>query len=93
MEDYRGRPSLRFAVARKMQRSCIDCHNTHEDSTKRDWKEGDVRGVLEIIRPLDRGVETTREGLRATFTLMGLSTALVLVLSIAVLLSGNRRRK
>lgn len=52
-EEYKGRPSLRYATADLMQADCISCHNTHPDSPKRDWKVGDVRGVLEFVRPLD----------------------------------------
>lgn len=52
-EKFAGRESLRYAVADKLQASCVACHNSHPDSPKTDWKEGDVRGVLEFIRPLD----------------------------------------
>src|SRR5262249_28413741 len=47
-EEYEGRPTLRYATARIMKDTCIDCHNHHPDSNKRDWKTGDVRGVVEI---------------------------------------------
>ena len=70
-EDYQGRMSLRYATADRMRSSCVSCHNSHPDSTKRDWKVGDVRGVLEIIRPLDRDVARTRAGLRMSFILVG----------------------
>src|SRR5205823_9361956 len=49
-EDHDGRPALRYASARRMAEACVRCHNNHQDSTKKDWKEGDVPGVLEIIR-------------------------------------------
>ena len=39
-----GEPVVRYAQARIMKQSCVDCHNTHPLSTKRDWKEGDVAG-------------------------------------------------
>jgi serine/threonine-protein kinase len=52
-EDWQGRPSLRYASAQIMQKRCVECHNTHKDSPKKDWKEGDVRGVLEVILPLE----------------------------------------
>jgi tRNA A-37 threonylcarbamoyl transferase component Bud32 len=90
-EDSPNGPVLRYAIARRMQASCIDCHNTHPDSTKRNWKVGDVRGVLEIIRPLDRDIARTREGLRLTFLLIAAVSASLLVLSGLVLLAGNRR--
>jgi adenylate cyclase len=64
-----------------MKSDCIGCHNQDENSTRRNWKVGDLGGVLEIIRPLDRDAARTREGLRGTFTL-------VAVVSGALLLSG-----
>jgi serine/threonine protein kinase len=91
-EDVQGRLSLRYAYARREQESCVRCHNTHPDSTKRDWKVGDVRGVVEIIRPLDRDVSRTREGLRGTFVLVAVISVSLLALSVLVLVVGNRRR-
>jgi len=32
-----------------MGSQCVSCHNSHELSTKRDWKVGDVRGIEEIV--------------------------------------------
>ena len=52
-EEWQGRPALRYATANVMGRRCVNCHNAHKDSPKRDWREGDVRGVLEVILPLD----------------------------------------
>jgi tRNA A-37 threonylcarbamoyl transferase component Bud32 len=92
-EDYQGGPTLRFVWARVMQKSCIDCHNGHQDSTKKNWKVGEVGGVVEIIRPLDRDVARTREGLRGTFILMGVISGSLLGLSILVLVLSNRRRR
>jgi adenylate cyclase len=28
--------------------ACVSCHNSHPESTKRDWKVGDVRGIQEV---------------------------------------------
>jgi class 3 adenylate cyclase len=28
---------------------CVSCHNAHAESSKRDWKVGDVRGIQEVI--------------------------------------------
>ena len=39
---------LRYAVADRMRASCVKCHNEHPDSPRTGWKEGDVRGVLEV---------------------------------------------
>jgi tRNA A-37 threonylcarbamoyl transferase component Bud32 len=91
-EDYGGRPSLRYATAKRMKRTCVDCHNLHDDSTKRDWKEGQVQGVLEIIRPLDADEVRAREGLRATFLGMALISGSVLAGTLLCLVAGKRRR-
>ena len=86
-----GRPVLRFAQARLMKASCIECHNNHPDTPRNDWKEGDVRGVLEIIRPLDRDTARTEEGLAKTWLLLALSLAVTLGLSVCVMMMRRPR--
>ncbi|MEK6642283.1 MAG: PAS domain S-box protein [Planctomycetota bacterium] len=66
-EPFEGRPSLRYAIADRMSQSCVDCHNNRPDSPKRDWKAGDVRGVLEFIRPLDNEGPIAVLSARGTF--------------------------
>ena len=47
--DEHGTQFLRVAVADRMVAdSCVNCHNSHADSPKTDWKIGDVRGVLVV---------------------------------------------
>jgi tRNA A-37 threonylcarbamoyl transferase component Bud32 len=91
-EDYQGRPTLRYAIARRMRDTCVACHNTHPDSTKTDWKVGDVRGVVEIIRPLDQDAARARAGLRETFVLVGIVAGTLLGLTIVFVLNDNYRR-
>jgi serine/threonine protein kinase len=91
-ESYEGRKSLRYATARVMEASCVACHNTHEDSTKTDWKEGDVRGVLEVIRPLDQDILRTQSSLRDTFFYMLALSVVLVVLAAASLKFGNQRK-
>jgi PAS domain S-box-containing protein len=78
-EDFEGRPSLRYAVADRMEVSCVNCHNSHRDSPKTDWHLGDIRGVLEFIRPLDSTVADSRTarqwGLLFTLGMAGLGLA------------------
>jgi PAS domain-containing protein len=69
-EDIQGRRFLRYATADLMRPSCVNCHNTHPASPKTDWQPGDIRGVLEIIFPLDAAVAQTRTGLRSTLVLL-----------------------
>jgi signal transduction histidine kinase len=45
-------PVLRLAIADRMRPQCVKCHNEHPDSPKRDWKTGDVRGIVEVVVPL-----------------------------------------
>jgi serine/threonine protein kinase len=90
--DFQGRPALRYATAQRMEKTCVQCHNGHDDSTKKDWKEGEVVGALEIIRPLDRDAARAREGLRLTLALMAAICGSLLGLSVLVLVLGNRRR-
>ena len=69
-EEVQGRPSLRYATADLMRASCVDCHNTHPASPKTNWKVRDVRGVLEIIHPMDAIEAETWSGIGETFGLM-----------------------
>jgi serine/threonine protein kinase len=92
-EDYGGVPSLRYATARLMEQSCVNCHNTHlHRPPGRVWNVGDVRGVLEIIRPLDNDVQRTREGLRDSFLLVGAFSGGLLLLGLFTFVLSNRRR-
>ncbi len=91
-EEHQGRPTLRYATARRMKESCIQCHNTHPESPKTNWRIGDVRGVLEIIHPLDKDVRRTREGLRGSFLLVGgMCTAFLVSFGVAAQV-GKRRK-
>ncbi|AWB66512.1 hypothetical protein C2869_08765 [Saccharobesus litoralis] len=48
-----GKPYMRIAVADTMQaQACVDCHNSHPQTPKNDWRLGEVRGVLEVTKPL-----------------------------------------
>ncbi len=87
-----GGPVLRYASARVLQASCVGCHNNHPASPKTDWKEGDVRGVLEIIRPLEKDIARVHEGLRGAITVVGVVSFVMLGLTIGILIVGNRRR-
>jgi hypothetical protein len=94
-EEYQGRPVLRYAIARRFRQSCLGCHNNpHDKNTpKTDWNVGDVRGVVEIIRPLDRDEERARAGLRETFILMGVVAGSLLGLTVAFVVAGARRAR
>ncbi len=40
---------LRVASPVIMAQACVECHNSHANSPRKDWKVGDVRGIQEII--------------------------------------------
>jgi methyl-accepting chemotaxis protein len=53
-ETLDGQEVVRVAVADKMiAQACVNCHNGRADTPKNDWKLNDVRGVLEVISPID----------------------------------------
>jgi serine/threonine protein kinase len=91
-EEFQNKPVLRYATARRMGATCLRCHNHHPDSMRTDWQEGDVRGVLEIIRPLEHDMTRTQEGLRGTFLLMAAVSGLLFIAGVAMLILGARRR-
>ena len=89
-EEVQGRRSLRYATADRMRPSCINCHNTHPASPKTDWQTGDVRGILEVVLPLDAAIAGTRRGLQGTLALMTVMS--MLGLSGLALVIGRLRR-
>jgi serine/threonine protein kinase len=87
-----GEPVVRYAQARMMKQSCVDCHNTHPFSSRKDWKVGDVRGVLEIIRPLKNDEARVTQALRLTLLLSGIGSGLLLLGSVLAVWATRWRR-
>lgn len=56
---------LRYATADLMESGCVDCHNAHPQTPKRDWKIGDVRGILEITMLLKGGSQQVDEQIQS----------------------------
>ncbi len=70
---YRGVLSVRYAVADVMSsRTCVECHNTAPFSPKRDWKVGDVAGVLEVIQPIGPRLAAVHARMRRLGVAVGL---------------------
>jgi serine/threonine protein kinase len=88
-----GQRVVRYAQARVMQRTCVECHNSHPQSPRKDWQEGDVRGVLEIIRPLDRDEARVGEAQRLALLLSAVVSSLLLGGSMLVVWAARRRRR
>ena len=53
---------IRHIVPIVMGATCVECHNSDPDSTKRDWKVGDVRGIkeLSVTQPIAANVFSFR---------------------------------
>jgi two-component system, sensor histidine kinase and response regulator len=90
IEEFEGRLSVRHAVPDRMRAQCVSCHNTHPQSPKTDWREGDVRGVLEVIRPMDPVVAQMRLGLRETAA-VAIVMALLGVAALSLVFARLRR--
>jgi serine/threonine protein kinase len=86
-----GQRVVRYAQARVMQHTCVECHNTHPQSPRKDWQEGDVRGVLVIIRPLDKDEARVGEALRLALLLSAVVSCLLLGGSLLVVWAGRQR--
>ena len=76
-EIIEGASFLRYATADLMRTSCVECHNTHPESPKVDWAEGDVRGVLAIRIPLNDAIAHTNSELSETLWYMVLGSGAV----------------
>lgn len=85
IETFQGHRALRYGQADIMQPSCVACHNSDPNSPKRDWKVGDVRGVLEVTTPIDNFVAQTNKSLAGTFVMLGgISVLALLGLSLVI---------
>lgn len=86
-----GRRVVRYAQARIMERSCVQCHSAHDQSPRKDWQVGDVRGVLEIIRPLDNDEARVSQALRLALLLSVVVSSLLLGGSMVAVWASRRR--
>jgi signal transduction histidine kinase len=86
-----GKQVVRVAVGDTMVvQACVNCHNTIAESPKKDWKLGDVRGVLEVTSVIDAELATGAALSRAIIIgaiLIGLG-----LLGIALLVAGSVTR-
>jgi hypothetical protein len=86
-----GRPVLRYAKGQLMQQTCVKCHNGDKTSPKKDWREGDLVGVLAITRPLERDIARTRSGLEGAFLVMAASAFLLVAFCLVFLVRARMK--
>ncbi|MEM9457728.1 MAG: response regulator [Myxococcota bacterium] len=89
-ETYDGRPVLRYATADRMRPSCIACHNNHPQTPKNDWQVGDVRGVLEVIHPMDVVMSQNADSTRG-IVLMATTVGLLAIACWLLIIVRHRR--
>jgi len=79
-EKINGQLVLRYARADLMLANCVECHNHYPGSPKTDWQVGDVRGFLEIVRPMAKVTSQAQINFRNTL----LISAGIVLLSVAL---------
>ncbi len=72
-----GSSLARFALADRMNDSCISCHNTHPDTPRRDWTAGQLRGVLEVSRPVGGLLKSARSEFQTSAIAIFIAIALI----------------
>jgi methyl-accepting chemotaxis protein len=86
VEKVDGAETVRVAIADRMtSQSCVDCHNQLASSPKKDWKLGDVRGVLEVSQPVERQLAHNAQLIYSASLITGGSAAAVFVLVTLIL--------
>lgn len=63
--------------------ACVDCHNSHSLSPKRNWILGDVRGVLEAIISIDAQMAGNRE---VTFSIIAILCLVFIAIFLVIFL-------
>lgn|GEM_PF-5248158 len=86
-ETANGLSVLRYARTDVLQPSCVRCHNSHPESPKRDWKAGDIRGILEVTQSVDAVQQDLQKSLlrfSSIFMLFGVVGAWAVLASLGV---------
>jgi methyl-accepting chemotaxis protein len=80
-----GKRIVRVAVADTMvTQACVNCHNSAPGSPKRDWKLGDVRGILEVTMVIDQQLTHGTMLSTAIIIAVGLIGILLIGITLAV---------
>ena len=88
IDTVEGQASIRVLMSDiASAHSCVDCHNAHPESPKRDFKLHDLMGGLEVIIPIDQYLQESRKDL---FLTVGGGLGIFLLL-FGVIATGTRR--
>lgn len=64
--------------------TCVNCHNTHPESPKTNWKLNDLRGILEVSIPISDNLEAMNRG--TIYTVIFITFCLIIILIISEIL-------
>jgi serine/threonine protein kinase len=93
-----GARVLRHATPLVIEARCLKCHNDSklyesDEFRKSDWKVGDVRGVMEVVCPLEGNTLQTQKTLFDTYLQVAGAGATVLTLCWIALRLGRHKRR
>ena len=71
--------TFRYTEAVRMEPSCVSCHNKLPNSPKKDWKVGQVRGVVEVTQPLNNIKLIAQDGLKVIYIVLAIMIVLAIV--------------
>ncbi len=76
---------VRVAIADHMvSEVCVNCHNSHPDTPKNNWKLDDVRGVLEVDTSIDAQLVAGQAMAWKILGLLALVLTLIMLLMVVV---------
>jgi len=85
-EKINGKEVVRIAIPDYMVAdACVNCHNTRADTPKNDWKLGDVRGVLEVIIPIEDQIAASNNVIKITVAWIFLLEILTFIMLFLVI--------
>jgi len=85
-ETLDGKEVVRVAIPDYMVAdACVNCHNTRADTPKNDWKLGDVRGVLEVIIPIEDQIAASNNVIKITVAWIFLLEILTFIMLFLVI--------
>jgi len=85
-EKLDGKEVVRVAIPDYMVAdACVNCHNTRADTPKNDWKLGDVRGVLEVIVPIEDQIAASNNVIKITIAWIFLLEVLTFIMLFFVI--------
>lgn len=96
LEVRDGKRVLRIAVADRMTaETCVNCHNAHPQSVKRDWKVGDVRAVMQVSKIVEPYLAAVDHRSRTiVWSLVGVGAIVAgLLIGFAALVTRRNREK